>query len=59
MVLRRLRRAVRPRPVVSLEPTPDGLPKHGLFTEPVRVSRLEVLDPELVADEQHRVTFRI
>jgi hypothetical protein len=59
VVLRRLRRAVRPAQVVTLEPTPDGVPKHGFFTEPVRVSLLEVLEPEPMADGQHRVTFRV
>lgn len=59
MVLRRLRRAMLPRPVVTLEPMPDAIPKRGLFTEPVRVSLLEVLEPELVPEGHHRVTFRI
>ena len=59
MVLRRLRRALRPTPPLTLEPTPDGVPKHGFFTEPVRVSSLEVLDPEPTEDGRHRVTFRV
>lgn len=59
MVLRRLRRAVRPRPTVTLERTPDGIPKSGFFTEPVRVARLDVLDPEELGDGRHRITFRI
>ncbi len=59
MVLRRLRRAVRPPQVVQLETTPDGVPKRGFFTEPVRVTALEVLDPETTDDGRHRVTFRI
>jgi hypothetical protein len=41
---------------VKLEKQPDALPKAGLFAEPVRVTRLDVLDPEAV-DEGHRVTF--
>jgi hypothetical protein len=59
VVLRRLRRAVRPTPVLTLEKTPDGVPKHGFFTEPVRVAALEVLEPEPTGDGRHRVTFRV
>ena len=59
MVLRRLRRALRPTPTLTLQRTPDGVPKHGFFTEPVRVSALEVLDPEQTDDGGQRVTFRV
>jgi hypothetical protein len=59
VVLNRLRRAVRPRSVVVLEPTPDGVPKRGFFAEPVHVSSVEVLDPEPMPDGRQRVTFRI
>jgi hypothetical protein len=58
VVLRRLRRAVHSRQVRTLEPMPDGIPKHGFFTEPVRITQLEVLEVE-PAPEGHRVTFRI
>jgi hypothetical protein len=56
-VIRGARR--RRRPHVTLERQPDGLPKTGLFAEPVRVTRLEALDPELVEDGRHRVTFQV
>ena len=59
MVLSRLRRAVRPRPEFTLESTPDGVPKSGFFSQPVRVASLDVLDPETLEDGSHRVTFRI
>jgi hypothetical protein len=59
VVLRRLRRALRPVPTLTLQRTPDGVPKHGFFTEPVRVSTLEVLDPEQTDDGRQRVTFRV
>jgi hypothetical protein len=54
--LRALRRARR-RPEVTLERQRDDLPKTGLFAEPVRVTRLETLDPEVLDDGRHRVTF--
>lgn len=57
MVLRRLRAARRQR--VELERHPDDLPKAGLFAEPIRVTRLDVLDPEPRADGQVRVTFLV
>ncbi len=41
------------------EQQPDGLPKTGLFTEPIRVTMLEALEPELVEDGARRVTFRV
>jgi hypothetical protein len=48
-----------PRPTVTVEPQPDDLPKTGLFAEPVRVAALQVLDPEVVEDGRHRVTFLV
>jgi hypothetical protein len=48
-----------PPPDLTLEPHPDDLPKTGLFTEPVRVSDLQVLDPERLDDGRHRVTFLV
>lgn len=45
MVLRRLVRARRPR--ATTETQPDGLPKRGLFVEPVRVTKLDALDPDV------------
>lgn len=55
MVLRRRRR----RPQVTLERQPDALPKSGLFSEPLRVTALDVLDPEVLDDGQHRTSFRV
>lgn len=43
----------RRRPQLATEPLPDGLPKTGLFAEPVRVASLRVLDPEVAGDEHH------
>lgn len=37
--------------MVTLERHPDDLPKRGLFTEPVRVTRLEALAPETHGDD--------
>jgi hypothetical protein len=55
MVFRR-----RPRQLdVQLEVHTDDLPKTGLFAEPVRVESIKVLDPELLDDGQHRVTFLV
>ena len=54
----RLRRRRR-RPTPDLERQPDALPKSGLFTEPVRVTSLDVLDGEVLGDGQHRATFRV
>lgn len=48
----------RHRPEVTLETQPDALPKTGLFTEPLVVTALDVLEPELLDDGQHRVGFR-
>lgn len=50
---------MRPTPTITLERTPDGVPKHGFFTEPIHVSALEVLDPERTDDGRQRVTFRV
>jgi hypothetical protein len=43
----------------TLEVHPDDLPKTGLFAEPVRVEAIKVLDPEVLDDGQHRVTFLV
>jgi hypothetical protein len=43
----------------TLEKHPDDLPKTGLFAEPVRVASIKVLDPEVLDDGQHRVTFLV
>jgi len=41
----------RPRRQVQVERHPDDLPKRGLFTEPIRITRLDALQPEhIVAD---------
>lgn len=50
---------MRPTPTITLERTPDGVPKHGFFTEPIHVEALEVLDPERTDDGRQRVTFRV
>ncbi len=50
---------LRRRPTVTLEQQPDALPKQGLFSEPVRVSDLRVLDPETLEDGSTRVSFMI
>ena len=42
-----------------IEPEPDAAPKHGLFTEPVRVTDIDVLDPESIDEGRHRATFRV
>lgn len=57
MRLPRLRR--RRPPAITLERQVDALPRRGLFTEPLRITRLDVLDPELLEDGNHRATFRI
>jgi hypothetical protein len=49
----------RPTPPFTLEVHPDDLPKTGLFAEPVRVEAIKVLDPEVLEDGQHRVTFLV
>ena len=53
----RLRRRRRPTP--DLERQPDALPKRGLFSEPLQVTALDVLDGEVLDDGQHRATFRV
>ena len=40
-------------------PLPDDLPRRGIFAEPIRVDRVEVLDPEVVDAARVRVTFRV
>ncbi len=57
MVFRRLVRSRR-RPV-TLERQTDDLPKRGLFAEPIRVTRLEPLEPEHLDDGQVRATFLV
>lgn len=53
------RRSLRPRRRATVEPQPDGLPKTGLFTEPIRVTLLQALEPEILEDGSRRVTFRV
>lgn len=57
MVFRRLFRA-RTR-TFTIERHPDDLPKRGLFTEPIRVSRLDVLPIETLEDDRVRATFLV
>jgi hypothetical protein len=57
VVFRRLFRA-RPGPV-TIELHPDDLPKRGLFAEPIRVSKLDVLPVETLDDGQRRATFLV
>lgn len=58
MPLPRRRRRRRPaQPAVVLERLPDDVPKRGLFTEPIRLTRLEVLNVESLDDGQVLVTF--
>jgi hypothetical protein len=47
------------RPVLEAERQPDDRPKTGLFAEPIRVTSLTVLDPEVLDDGTHRVTFLV
>jgi hypothetical protein len=47
------------RPTLAVEPQPDDLPKTGLFTEPVRVAALQVLEPEVLDGDHRRVTFLV
>lgn len=49
----------RRRPQLTVEPQPDGLPKTGLFAEPLTVTGLEPLEPERLEDGRWRVTFRV
>ena len=53
-----LRRARRHR-AFTLEKQPDGLPKAGLFAEPIRVARLSDLETERLDDDIRRVTFLV
>lgn len=46
----------RRTPPITLEPLPDGLPKRGLFAEPIRITRLTA-DHEPQETGQVRVTF--
>lgn len=48
----------RRRQAIAVEPQPDGLPKKGLFAEPVRVAMIKILEPEAVDDDK-RVTFLV
>ncbi|MFU8839661.1 MAG: hypothetical protein ACNA8R_02940 [Nitriliruptoraceae bacterium] len=52
-------RRLRRRRHLTPEPQPDGLPKTGLFSEPIRVTLLESLEPETLDDGTRRVTFRL
>jgi hypothetical protein len=47
------------RPTLEVRPQPDDLPKKGLFAEPIRVAQLQVLEPEVLDDGRHRVTFLV
>lgn len=51
------RRSRAAQPALTVERITDALPKRGLFTEPIRVDRLEALDPEPLDDGRTRVTF--
>lgn len=57
MVLRRLARARRRSAVTETQP--DELPKRGLFTEPVRITKLDVLEPDLNDEGLTRATFLV
>jgi hypothetical protein len=46
------------KPAVTLEPLPDGLPKRGLFAEPVRVTRFTA-SHEPHGENRVRVTFLV
>ena len=54
-----LRRRRRRRAELTLERQPDALPKSGLFSEPLRITALDVLDPELLDDGRRRASFRV
>ena len=51
------RRRERPTPHTELQA--DERPKRGLFAEPVRVTDLKVLEPEVLDDGRHRATFLV
>ena len=55
---RRTRDAGVGDPSAGAGPVPDDLPRRGLFAEPIRVDRIEVLAPEAVGNGDVRVTFR-
>ncbi|MTV26103.1 hypothetical protein FTX61_11890 [Nitriliruptoraceae bacterium ZYF776] len=52
-------RAARRQPEFTIEPHPDDLPKTGLFAEPIRVTNLKALDPEVLDDGRHRASFLV
>jgi hypothetical protein len=47
----------RRQPSLTVERHPDDLPKRGLFAEPIRLTRLDALDPETTDDGQQRAVF--
>jgi hypothetical protein len=47
----------RRRQQVVPERHTDDLPKTGLFTEPVRIARLDALEPDVLDDGSQRVVF--
>lgn len=49
----------RRRRDIVLESQPDGVPKRGLFAEPVRIAQLRPLDPEVLDAETVRVAFLV
>ena len=57
VVFRRLARARRPR--VTTETQPDALPKRGLFAEPIRVTKLDPLDPDVDDHGLARAVFMV
>ena len=57
MAFRRLFRTRRPP--VTIERHADDLPKRGLFAEPIRVTKLDVLPAERLDDAQLRATFLV
>lgn len=50
---------LRRRRQLTTERQPDGIPKVGLFTEPVRVVSVRGLDPEVTDQGERRVTFLV
>ncbi len=57
MVFRRIARARRPQ--ATTETQPDGLPKRGLFSEPVRITKLAPLDPDIDEQGRERASFLV
>lgn len=49
----------RRRRTVRIEPEPDGVPRAGLFTQPVRVTTLRALDAEHPDDAPRRAAFLV